>query len=420
MKDLAALLNQSPTAFHCVASVAEELEKKGYTELLEKDDWKLKKGGNYFVKRNGSSIIAFSVPQKEKPLGFHIFAAHSDSPSFRIKENTEMVFENNYVRLNVEKYGGMILSTWFDRPLSIAGRVVVNGKNGLVEKLVNIDKDLCVIPNVAIHMKTDINTGAVYSVQNDLLPLYGAIESKDSFDEMIAEAAGVEKKDVLGRDLFLYARQKASKIGAKEEFILSPRLDDQACVFAGLKGLCEAGETGFVKVLAVFDNEEVGSGTKQGADSTFLEDTLFNICDGLKLTKKDYLKMVSESFLVSADNAHSVHPAMAGKADPTSRPYMNKGIVIKFSGNQKYATDAYSAAYFRKICRDKKIPMQEYSNNSDVAGGSTLGNLSTAHVSLKTVDIGLAQLAMHSCVETMGAKDFTYMAKFAKAFFEED
>jgi len=417
MKDLFDHINASPTAFHCVATVKADLDKAGYTELKENADWSIKKGGNYYVIRNSSSIIAFSVP-KGKTEGFHIFSAHSDSPSFRIKENTEMVFENNYVRLNVEKYGGMIMPSWYDRPLSIAGRVVYREGSELKEKLVNIDRDLCVIPNYAIHMNNDTNTGHAYSCQNDLLPLFGAIESKDKFDDMIAHEAGVDKKKILGRDLFLYTRQKGSLIGGKKELCLSPRLDDQACVFAGLKGLLESKESNFIKVLSVFDNEEVGSGTKQGADSSFLEDVLFRASEALNMSKADYLKLIDGSFNISADNAHAVHPALPSKADPTSRPYLNKGIVLKFSGNQKYATDALSAAYLRMIAEDNKIPVQVYSNNSDVPGGSTLGNISTAHVSVKTVDIGIPQLAMHSSVETMGVKDYKDMVKLATKYFE--
>ena len=419
MKELLDFINASPTAFHCVENIKNALENDSYKELKESDSWKISKPGKFFVKRNGSSIIAFSIP-KGKAKGFRIFSAHSDSPSFRIKENTEMVFENNYIRLNVEKYGGMIMASWYDRPLSVAGRVVVREGSELKEKLVNIDKDLCVIPNVAIHMKTDLNTGTTYSAQNDMLPLFGDITSKDKFEELIAKEAKVDKKNILGKDLFLYARQKGTYVGSKKEFILSPRLDDQACVFSGLKGLLEASAKDYINVLAIFDNEEVGSGTKQGAASTFLEDTLFRITDALSMERTEYLKLLSNSFNLSADNAHSVHPALTSKADPVLRPYMNKGIVIKFNGNQRYATDAYSAAFVRKVAEDIKIPVQCYANNSDVAGGSTLGNISTSQVSVKTADIGLAQLAMHSSVETMGSKDVKDMIALAKAFYEED
>lgn len=417
MKDLLKFLDASPTCFHAIASVKEALEEACYSEVSESDAWRLSKARKCYVTRNSSSLIAFCIP--EKPIkGFHIFTAHSDSPCFRLKENPEMGFEEKYIRLNVEKYGGMILSTWLDRPLSVAGRVVVNTKNGLEERLVNIDRDLCVIPNVAIHMNRDINDGFKYSVQSDMLPLFSDISGKGSFDRMIAKEAGCDVKDILGKDLFLYTRQKATKIGAKKEFILSPRLDDLECVYAGLAGLLDAEGGEHIKVLAIFDNEEIGSGTKQGADSTFLEDTLFRIAESLSYSRTDYLRLIANSFLMSADNAHAAHPAAGGKACPTNRPVMNKGVVVKFNGNQKYATDAMSAAFLRKICLDNDIPTQNYANQSDIAGGSTLGNISTAHVSLNTVDIGLAQLAMHSSVETAGAKDAEYMAKLAKCFYE--
>lgn len=418
MKELFDFINGSPTAFHCVENVKEALLDHGYNELFENEMWELKQPGNYFVVRNLSSIIAFRIPRATHK-GFHIFSAHSDSPCFRIKENTEMVFENNYVRLNVEKYGGMIMPSWYDRPLSVAGRVVINEDGKLKEKLVNIDRDLCVIPNVAIHMKSDTNTGYAYSAQNDLLPLFGDFSSKDSFDEMIADAAGVPKETILGRDLFVYSRQKGTVMGGHDELAICPRLDDQACVFAGLNGLFGSRPGEYISVLAVFDNEEVGSGTKQGADSTFLEDTLTRISEAMGWSKSQYLSLLSESFNISADNAHAVHPAMASKADPTSRPYLNKGIVVKFSGNQKYATDAYSAAVLRKLAMDAGLKVQDYSNNSDVPGGSTLGNISTAHISVRTVDIGIPQLAMHSAVETMGTQDYRDMVTLATAYFGE-
>ena len=418
MQELFDFIDQNPTAFHVVENVSKRLETAMYSELSEGEEWRLSKGRKCYVKRNGSSLIAFAIPKGEIK-GFHIFSAHTDSPSFRLKENAEVCFEDNYVRLNVEKYGGMILSSWLDRPLSVAGRVVVKGKDGLEEKLVNVDRDLLQIPNVAIHMNGDLNKGYTYSVQSDMLPLFSGAP-KGKLDEMIANAAGVSKDDILGRDLFLYPRQKGTLIGADGEFAVSARLDDQACVFAGLKGLLESGDEGkFIRVLALFDNEEVGSGTKQGADSTFLEDTLYKIAESIAYSETGYKQLLFSSFMASADNAHAVHPAFSGKADPTNRPYLNKGIVLKFNGNQRYATDAVSAAYFRDICNEAGVNVQTYANQSDIPGGSTLGNISTAHVSVKTADIGLPQLSMHSACETMGARDLNEMVKFATAFFNK-
>lgn len=418
MKKFFEFMDANPTAFHVVESAKKELLAKGYTELFENADYNLTNGGKYFVIRNDSSILAFELPKKQI-RGFHIFAAHTDSPLFRIKEQPEMAFEDNYVRLNVEKYGGMIVSTWLDRPLSVAGRLIVKNGNKLETKLVNVDRDLLMIPNVAIHMNGDLNSGYKYNIQSDLLPFFSNISGKGKFDEFIANEAGVDKENVLGRDLFIYARQKAGFVGMNNEFVVSPRLDDQACAYAGLRAMLEAKCGNYVKVLALFDNEEVGSGTKQGADSTLLEDTLFRIADAMGLNKTEYLKLLADSFSLSADNAHAVHPAMPGKADPTNRPYMNKGVVLKFNGSQRYATDAESAAYFRYLASEAGVKVQNYANQSDIRGGSTLGNISTAHVSVKTADIGLAQLAMHSSVETMGADDLKDMIEIAKVFFNK-
>ena len=422
MKEFFNFMNESVTAFHAVKNVEDTLKKASFSSLSEDKSWNISGDKGFFVKRNSSSLIAFKMPKGEAK-GFKIFAAHTDSPCFRIKENTEIIFNDKAVRLNVEKYGGMILSSWLDRPLSVAGRVVVNEKNQLKEKLVNIDKDLLIIPNVAIHMNRDINDGFKYSVQNDMLPLFGGKDAKGKFAELIAKAAGTKKENVLAFDLFLYSREKAKYAGVSDDFIVSPRLDDLACVYSGMQGFLESDDSDYVKVLALFDNEEVGSGTKQGADSTFLYDVLKRISLSLSKAKsekeEDFLRLVASSFLVSADNAHAVHPAAAGKADVTNRPFLNEGVVIKYNGNQRYATDAYSSAFFKKICQDNKIPFQVFCNNSDIAGGSTLGNISTAHVSLNTVDIGLPQYAMHSSCETMGSADLKYMIDFAKSFYGE-
>lgn len=414
MQRLFDFIDSNPTAFHVVDSVKKQLEADSYSELSEGEEWRLSRGRKAYVVKNSSSLIAFAIPKKEIK-GFHIFSAHTDSPCFRIKEKPEMAFEDSYVRLNVEKYGGMILSTWLDRPLSVAGRVFYDSEGELKEKLVNIDRDLLQIPNVAIHMNGDLNKGYTYSVQSDMLPLFST--EKGKFDKLIAEVAGVDAESILGRDLFLYPRQKGTLIGADNEFAISPRLDDQACVFAGLKGLLDSEGGDYIRVLALFDNEEVGSGTKQGADSTFLEDTLSRIAESIAYSETGYRQLLFDSFMISADNAHAVHPAMASKADPTNRPYLNKGIVLKFNGNQRYATDAASAAFFRKVCKDAGVNVQTYANQSDIPGGSTLGNISTAHVSIRTADIGLAQLSMHSSCETMGAKDIEDMIKMATTYF---
>lgn len=420
-REVLDFIEKSPSCFHAVANVKEMLQEQGFTEVKEAQKWELVPGEGYYVTRNDSALIAFRLP--EKPArGFHMTAAHSDSPTFKIKELPEMTVEEHYVKLNTEKYGGMILSTWLDRALSVAGRVVVREGKELVTKLVNVDKDLLVIPNVAIHMNREMNQGVAYNPQCDMLPLFADCsegKKKNAFMKRIAKAAGVKVEDILSHDLFLYPREKGRALGENGEFLLSPRLDDLQCVFAESRAFCESRPEEYINVCAVFDNEEVGSGTKQGADSTFLEDTLYRIAEGLGLEKGDYLRMIAESFLISADNAHAVHPNHPEKADPTNRPYVNGGIVIKFHGSQKYATDAVSAAKLKGLCEEAHVPYQTYANRSDIAGGSTLGNISTAHVSVSSVDIGLPQLAMHSAVETAGAKDTFYAVEMMKKFFAE-
>lgn len=420
-REVLDFIEKSPSCFHAVANVKEMLQEQGFTEVKEAQKWELVPGEGYYVTRNDSALIAFRLPEKQA-RGFHMTAAHSDSPTFKIKELPEMTVEEHYVKLNTEKYGGMILSTWLDRALSVAGRVVVREGRELVTKLVNVDKDLLVIPNVAIHMNREMNQGVAYNPQCDMLPLFADCsegKKKNAFMKRIAKAAGVKVEDILSHDLFLYPREKGRVLGENGEFLLSPRLDDLQCVFAESRAFCESRPEEYVNVCAVFDNEEVGSGTKQGADSTFLEDTLYRIAEGLGLEKGDYLRMIAESFLISADNAHAVHPNHPEKADPTNRPYVNGGIVIKFHGSQKYATDAVSAAKLKGLCEEAHVPYQTYANRSDIAGGSTLGNISTAHVSVSSVDIGLPQLAMHSAVETAGAKDTFYAVEMMKKFFAE-
>ena len=417
VKNLLEFIEKSPSCFHAAANMKQELLEQGYEELQESRRWELREGGKYFVMRNGSSLIAFRIPAKDF-TGFHIMASHSDAPTFKVKENPEMVVEGMYTKLNVEKYGGMLCAPWFDRPLSVAGRVMVKEGNRIRTKLVAVDRDLLLIPNLAIHMNREVNDGYKYNAQVDLLPLFGDETAKDGFRKIIAEAAGVEPEDILGNDLFLYNRQKGSIWGAKEEFLSSPKLDDLQCAYASLQGFLRAEEAkDAVPVHCVLDNEEVGSGTKQGAASTFLKDVLTRINRGMGRDEEQYHTALASSFMVSADNAHAVHPNHADKTDPTNRPHVNGGIVIKHSANQKYTTDAVSAAIMRSICENAGVPTQDFLNHSDMPGGSTLGNISNTQVALNTVDIGLAQLAMHSPYETGGVKDTEYLIRMAAQFY---
>ena len=421
-RELLTFIQKSPSVYHVVENIKNSLVEQRFTELKEKEAWQIVEGQGYFVVRNDSSVIAFRMPQ-ESAKGFHVVATHSDSPTFKVKESAEMTVEDKYIKLNTEKYGGMILSTWLDRPLSVAGRLVVKGEDGApVVKLVNVDKDLLVIPNVAIHMNRDMNKGFEYNPQVDMLPLVALGskgDSKDLLKKELAKVAGVKEKEILSHDLFLYVREPGRLVGADGELILSPKLDDLQCVYTSLQAFVQKFPQRYISVLAVFDNEEVGSGTAQGADSTFLQDVMQRIGEGMGCSHGQYCQMVADSFLISADNAHAVHPNHPEKADPTNRPYIGGGIVIKYHGSQRYTTDAVSAAKMKLLCNKAKVGYQTYTNRSDVVGGSTLGNVSTAHVSLSSVDVGLPQLAMHSAVETAGCKDTADAIKVFGVFFAE-
>ena len=415
-ENLLKFIDRSPSAFHVIYNMKEELLKAGFTELKENDKWEICKGGKYFVTRNLSSLIAFKIPENNFK-SFNIMASHSDSPSFKIKENPEIDVDGKYTKLNVEGYGGMLNAPWFDRPLSVAGRIITE-KDGRIETvLCNADRDLLIIPNLAIHQNRNANDGYKYNNQVDMLPLFGDGEAKGSLFKIIAGCAEVNEEDIIGSDLFLYNREEGRIWGAHNEFISSSQLDDLECAYASLQGLLKAENPESVTVHCVLDNEEVGSGTKQGAESTFLKDTLMRINLCLGKTDEEYRMALASSFMVSADNAHAVHPAHTDKADPTNHSYLNGGVVIKHSANQKYTTDAVSAAVMKIILKKAGIPYQVFVNRSDMAGGSTLGNISNTQVALNTVDIGVAQLAMHSPYETAGLKDVTYLINAAEAFF---
>ena len=416
VKGLFDFIEESPSQFHVVENERQRFLKEGFIELSEAKEWNIELGKNYFVTRNGSSILAFRMPKKDYK-SFMIMASHSDSPSFRIKEMPEMK-EGHYVKLNTEKYGGMLMAPWFDRPLSIAGRAIVRTKNGIEIKLVNLDRDLCMLPSLAIHMNREANDGYKYNPQKDLLPLV-SMDENFCLKKLVADALSVKEDDIVGSDLFLYNREPGKVWGANDEFISIRRLDDLQCSYSSMMGLLEAknSETA-VQIHVTFDNEEVGSGTKQGADSTFLYDALVRINEAMGGNNSTMLTAIANSFMVSADNAHALHPNYPEKSDPTNKVYMNEGVVIKFNANQKYMTDGLAFGIFSEMCKKAKVPFQTFVNRSDVAGGSTLGNISNAHVSINGVDIGLAQLAMHSPYETAGVKDTEYLLKIATKFYE--
>ena len=389
-------LDASVSVYHAIDQLRQVFDNAGYTRLSESETWNLVPGGKYYMTRSGTAIMAFRVPQGN-PKGFMLSASHSDRPCFKVKENCEL--KGNYTRMAVERYGGMLIAPWLDRPLSIAGRVLVETENGAQMKLVNIDRDLLLMPNVAIHMNRQANEGYKWNPASDTLPLMGTKDVAGKLWPLLEELAGGK---ILGHDLTLYVRQKATVWGMDEEFISSAALDDLECAWCTAQGFLNAAEGGSVPVLCVFDSEEVGSSSLQGAGSDLLESLLRRICGALG---KEFARMLAQSFMVSADNAHALHPNHPELADPANAPVMGKGVAIKYNANQRYTTDGVSAALFRKVCAKAGSPVQTYCNRADIAGGSTLGNISLGHVSVPSVDIGLPQLAMHSCYETAAVAD---------------
>lgn len=420
-EELLQFIQDSPSMFHSVKAIQQYLDKAGFKYLPETESWKVKKGDACYTIRNHSSIVAFRVGKDLSNYHYQITAAHGDSPTFKVKNIPELSGPHEYLRLNVEAYGGMIDNTWFDRPLSVAGRVLVQNKNKVETKLLYIDRDICLIPNVAIHMNREVNKGVALNRQVDLCPLFSAGQlKKGAFDEMIAKELGVKKEAILGKDLFLVNRQKPVIWGWKDEFVSTPKLDDLQCAFTSLLGFLNGKNEKAVNVYCCFDNEEVGSNTKQGAMSTLLYDTLQRLNACLGKTSEEYYQAVAKSFLVSCDNAHAEHPNHVEMTDAVNCTYMNKGIVIKEAANQKYTTDAFSRAIFTSICNEAGVPTQTFANRSDAQGGSTLGNLSNTQVSVNAVDIGLPQLAMHSSYETAGIKDTAYAITALTKYFDTD
>ena len=403
----------SPTASHTAATVRAMLVQAGFTQLLESQPWDLQPGGRYYTTRGMSSLIAFQVPKADFH-GFSVIAPHGDSPCFKVKESPELRVDGQYTKLNTEVYGGMQLALWTDRPLSVAGRLAVRTENGVKGVLCDIRRDLLLIPGVAIHMNRGVNEGVKLDPQKDTLPLLGG--SQAELKKLVVENAGVAPEDILSWDLYLYSRAQGTVFGAEKEFIAAPRLDDLECVFAAAKAFLAGENRENVTVFSLFDNEETGSLTRQGADSPFLSEVLERISLSCGKSREEHLRAIASGFMLSADNAHAVHPDSPEKSDPTNRCYLNGGVVVKHS--PRYASDALTAGLFQRICQKAGVPVQVYYNNSKIPGGGTLGNLSGSHVALPTVDIGLAQLSMHSPYETAGAKDLDYMVWAMQAFYE--
>lgn len=408
---LLTFIKNSPTAFHATKTIKAILLENGFIEVKEYQQWQLQKNQRYFVTRNDSAIIAFTTPSTFTSL--QVTASHLDSPAFKIKEHGVLI-DNQQVRLNVERYGGMILSSWFDRPLSIAGRVVVD-KGTLQSQLVDIEEDIAMIPNASIHLNREINNGYKYNVQKELIPLIGQAENFNLI-EYIKEKQHITG-EVVASDLFLYNRQEGITWGINKEFISAPRIDNLECTYGLLQAIISSQNDTALNMCLMFDNEEVGSGTKQGADSTFFNDTLTRIKECFSLSEQEYLTMIASGFMISADNAHSYHPNYKELYDAACFPIMNNGVVVKHNANQKYTSDAISVAIFKTLCKKVNVPFQDFANHSNILGGSTLGNIANTHISLNTVDIGLAQLAMHSTYETAGSKDLEFLTKVITYFY---
>lgn len=412
------LLEHSYSAFHVVKNLESLLLDQGYEKLDEKKKWILKPNSKYFVERNQSSLISFRTPLKTNFV-FQVTASHTDSPTFKLKPNP-ILLRGKCMMLDVEPYGGAIYNTWLDRPLSIAGRVIVSNNGKADSYLLAPEEDLCVIPNLAIHMNRTINTDGNYNPAIDMLPIFGKSDEKFDFNKYLLSKLALTRGQVLSHDLFLYSREKPTIVGKDQDMLLSPRLDDLASCYSSLFGYLEAKKNKSIDIYASFDNEEVGSLTKQGANSTFLRDTLHRIIYGLGGSEEDYYLAISRGALLSIDNAHANHPNHPEISDPTTDVSLNGGIVIKYNANQSYTSDSFSASIVKTLCQKNNLTYQEFTNRSDLRGGSTLGNLSNSEVSFTSVDIGLAQLAMHSSNELMGLKDIKDMITLIKAFYSSD
>ncbi len=407
-KALLRFLDASHSQYHAAAYLAAEMEQAGYTLLSEGEDWSLVPGGKYYLTRGGSAVVAFRIPEGQ-PTGFLLSASHCDRPCFKVKENSELT--GTYTRLATEKYGGMLVAPWLDRPLSVAGRVLVETENGLESKLVDIDKNIAMMPNVAIHMNRAANDGYKYDPRSDTVAVLGSDKVKGKLDKLIAKQAGGK---VLGHDLFLYVREKATLWGIDEEYIAAPAIDDLECAWGCTQGFLRSRGGSAIPVVCVFDSEEVGSSSVQGAASMLLESTLERICAACGYSLP---KLLMNSFMISADNGHALHPNHPELADAQNAPKLNGGIVLKFNAGLRYTTDGLSAAVLRKVCKKADVPVQTYCNRADIAGGSTLGHISLSHVSVPTADIGLAQLAMHSCYESAGVMDAIYLEDAMAAYY---
>ncbi len=424
-KDLIDFIDKSPSQFHAVYESEKELIENGFIKLNKAEKWKLEKGGKYFITNNSSSFIAFEIGSGDiTQEGFRIIGSHTDSPTFKVKPNPEIDVEGSYIKLNTEMYGGAIASSWFDRELSIAGRVSIKSDDPLkpIEKLVNVDKDLLIIPNLCIHMNREVNDGYSFNNQKDMLPLLSTINEQLEKDNLlvkiIAEELDLKFDEILDFEVYIYNRKKGSLVGLNQEFISIGKLDNLGMVHASIKAICESGDSVATKVIVANDNEEVGSMTKQGANSPMLKNLLERIIIAMDLDREDFHRTLSNSFIISADMAHALHPNYSDKHDPSNRPIVNKGPIIKIAAKQSYVSDAMTIGAFKSICNEAGVPYQTFVNRSDMRGGSTIGPITTQQVDIPSLDVGNPVLGMHSCRELAGVDDHYYMIKVFKKFFD--
>ena len=416
--ELIDFINKSPVSFFAIENVKKMLNGNGYKELEENKYFELQLGNKVYFVRNNSSLVALDIGEQvnKEYSPFHIIASHSDSPCFKIKPVSDSK-SDIYNRINVEVYGGLIAPSWLDRPLAIAGRVVVKTEEGIEYRLINLEDNLSMIPNICIHFNRDINNGYKYDPATDLQAFIGQELEGSPLRKLLSEHLDVKDEDIINFDLYLYNHEQGYLWGKKKEYVSSPRLDDLECVFCSTKAIINSHNSTAINVLYISDNEEVGSSSRQGADSDFLETIFKEVSDKLDIS---YKLSIANSFLVSADNAHAVHPNKPFISDANNKPYMNKGIAIKFNASQSYTSDAVSGAIFQRLCESSGTPYQFFTNRSDIRGGSTLGNILLGHVSLLSVDVGLPQLAMHSSFETAGTIDIKYAIKAFSEFYSSN
>ena len=417
MNNFLNFMRESVSNYHACLNIENILKANNYIKLEENNYWKLEYNKKYYLKRNDTALIAFTTPKAKTLRGSNIIASHLDSPTFKIKPNN-LINDGHYIRLNTEVYGGPILASWFDKPLSIAGKVLIKDNNKMITKYLYIDRDLLIIPNIPPHLDNRVSKGMEYNLRIDLLPILGLSDSL-SLSEIISKELNVDYNDILDFDLMLVNRQRARIGGYNNEFIFSPQLDDLASSYATLEGFIEANNKDTFNFYVAFNNEEIGSMTPEGADSPYLKDVLLRIYNNLGYNLEEEMILKNNSFVISCDNAHAVNPNHQELFDQNNKPYLGNGVVLKYNANYRYTTTAYSASYIKMLAGKAKINLQTYTNRSDLRGGSTLGALLISKLAINSCDIGLPQLAMHSSLEVCATKDIIDLIKLSETFYND-